>query len=138
GERLLLLRDMYFSYGFNGGGAVGGPGFPLKRGPGAGSYTRPSFRDESGSLHRVTSVRSASELILVADTTADGVEDYAIRGYPRNLFGGGPSQAAGDIHRGGANILFCDGHAEWRIQSELLLKYPPVPEEAARQRMWNV
>src|SRR5947208_6561111 len=55
-------------------------------------------------------------LILVADTTADGVEDYAIRPYPRNLFGGGPSQAAGDIHRGGANILFCDGHAEWRIQ----------------------
>jgi prepilin-type processing-associated H-X9-DG protein len=67
------------------------------------------------------------------------VEDYQVGPYPRN-FGetGGPSFAPANIHRGGANVLFCDGHIEWHIQADLLLQLPSIEEEARKQRMWNV
>ena len=137
GERLLIYRDTYFSYGMNGLGAFGY--FGEWRGPGGSSYRQPSFKDRSPTRRRITAAKSSSDLILAADTTADGIEDIQIGPYPRNLGEiGGPSYAPANIHRGGANVLFCDGHLEWRLQSELLLKYPPIPEESARQRMWNV
>jgi prepilin-type processing-associated H-X9-DG protein/prepilin-type N-terminal cleavage/methylation domain-containing protein len=139
GERMLVYRDMYFSYGIGGGGAPGGAGFPRKRGLGGADYNKPGFTEITGTVHRITSVKSPSEYILVADTTADGIEDYQIGPYPRNLgTTGGPSYAPADVHRGGANVLFCDGHVEWRLQADLLLKYPPVEEESAKQRMWNI
>ena len=71
---------------------------------------------------------------MIADTVADAYRDFDISPiHP----GPGLEDNLGNIHRGGANVLFCDGHVQWYLQQDLTIKYPPVPEEAAKQRMWN-
>ena len=137
GERLLLYRWMYFSYGFQSGGANGGLGFAKNRGPGFNYYSRSHPSATGGNVRRATSAKSPSELILIADTTADAWEDFAI--YPYQLgFGSQFHDAAADVHRGGANVLFCDGHVQWHVQRELFLTWLPVAEESAKQRKWNL
>jgi prepilin-type N-terminal cleavage/methylation domain-containing protein len=78
GERLLLYSEMYFSYGINNVGAGGGIGFPSPRGVGTQRYSLvdPSYR--SGTGVRSSSVKSASEFIIMADTGADGHGDFEI------------------------------------------------------------
>jgi len=138
GERLLMYRGMFFSYGFQGAGAPGGPGFPKERGPGGFLYFKPSLTPTPVGLPRkVTQVRSPSELILIADVNANAIDDYGLKAYQLGV-SPNPNQAAADIHRGGANVLFCDGHVQWYLQRDLFLTWLPIPEEAAKQRMWNV
>lgn len=62
-------------------------------------------------------VRNASQVIAIADNTPDGSWDY-------NIDPLDPTEFPGDIHKGGANVLFCDGHVDWRDQKELLLINP--------------
>jgi prepilin-type N-terminal cleavage/methylation domain-containing protein/prepilin-type processing-associated H-X9-DG protein len=137
GERLLLYRGMFFSYGFQGAGAFGGPGFPNNRGPGAVAYSKPSLIPFAGPVRQITQVRSSSELILIADANANAIEDYGLKAYQLGV-APNPNQAAADVHRGGANVLFCDGHVQWHVQKDLFLTAPPIAEEAAKQRMWNI
>jgi prepilin-type processing-associated H-X9-DG protein/prepilin-type N-terminal cleavage/methylation domain-containing protein len=122
-----------FSYGFNQAGASGGPGYV---GRGAGG----PFCDRVGNVVpnsmrylRATSVRSPSEFIVVADTVVDGWEDCLIRFVNSVPF----SSTIGSIHRGGANVLFCDGHVQWYLQKDVVCQWPVVAEEAAKQHMWN-
>jgi len=135
GERLLVDPGMYFSYGYNGGGAWGGPGFPFPRGMGSDRYSLidPTFHPYTA--QRACRVKSGSDFIMIADTVADAQGDFEI--YPEN------TQATvynslGDIHRGGANILFGDGHVQWYLPGDLMLQWPVVPQEAAKQCKWNV
>jgi prepilin-type processing-associated H-X9-DG protein/prepilin-type N-terminal cleavage/methylation domain-containing protein len=138
GERLLLTANMgmYFSYGYNGVGAWGGkPGDPVPRGMGGfrHSLVDPTYIARGG--ERVTAVKSPSEFLIVADTAADAHSDFWIYPWPT-----GPERfddSIGGVHRGGANVLFCDGHVQWHLASDLTTKWPPVPEEAAKQRLWN-
>ena len=143
GERLLMVgtsakEGTWFSYGGNNLGGWGGPGFASPRGMGGvvyeNLYTPPITR--RGTVTRMTAVKSPSEFIIVADTTANGQLDLEI--LPRD---GNPapgySASVGNIHRGGANVLFCDGHVQWFTQSDLVWKWLPVAEEAGKQRMWN-
>jgi prepilin-type processing-associated H-X9-DG protein len=79
-------------------------------------------------------VKRASEFILIGDTTADGTQDTEI--VPTDIRPS-PFALVGNIHRNGANILFLDGHVQWYLQTNLIVKWLPIPEEAARQRLWN-
>ena len=141
GERLLLTglgngSGTWFSYGINPGGAFGLPPNQRKRGVGSvfyGAPLTPPF-SKSGVVLRATSVKSPSEFILMGDATVDGDRDPEIATFDTTP---GQDSLVGNPHRGGANILFLDGHVQWYLQQDLLTKYPPVPEEAAKQRMWN-
>jgi prepilin-type N-terminal cleavage/methylation domain-containing protein/prepilin-type processing-associated H-X9-DG protein len=134
GEKLLMSRGTYFSYGYNSQGAVGGLGFAPIRGMGADWYslTDSSFRMRGA--ERATSVRSASEFIMIADTGADGAGDFELLS---NVFPG-EQRTLGEVHKRGCNILFGDGHVQWRLPGELVVKWPAVPEDGYKQRCWNV
>jgi len=143
GERLFLAGDgsgngSFFSYGLNHAGAFGGPGFTGRRGVGAAFYfkplTPPFIKMNNQTVLRATSVKSASEFILMGDTSADGGRDTEIAPFDVSA---AHDTIIGNVHRGGANILFLDGHVQWYLQKELLITYPPVAEEARKQRMWN-
>jgi prepilin-type processing-associated H-X9-DG protein len=87
---------------------------------------------------QVTSVKLPSEFIIMADTSVDGVYDFAITvsdaGQNTRW---GQTTVPGKVHRGGANVLFCDGHVQWYLQSDLICKDPAIPQDAAKQRIWN-
>lgn len=133
GERLLLAHKMYFSYGYNGvgSGVVGFPG----RGMGADwhSLTDSSFFERGA--RRSSSVKRASEFITIADTVADGNGDFEIR---NNVSGPGIEDSLSDVHRGGSNVLFYDGHVQWYLRTDLMVPRPVVAQDAAKQRRWNV
>jgi prepilin-type processing-associated H-X9-DG protein len=77
-------------------------------------------------------------MIMIADNTPDGQWDF-------NIDPNDPREAPGKIHKGGANVLFCDGHVVWMHQKELLLydpdnpsiKFPTVGKGINIARMWN-
>ena len=57
-----------------------------------------------------------------------------------------PLEAPGNVHKGGANLLYCDGHVAWSAQSEVVLynvknpsiKYPVnSPPWNRIAPMWN-
>jgi len=145
GERLLLLEGTYFSYGYNEMGAWGGPGFPAPRGMGKDFVNVFTPTDYKRVARRSTSVKSSSEFIIIGDTAADGWADLSIRSSPTALMPGDSSKAQpglddtlAEIHRGGSNLLFCDGHVEWHLRNELATDWPVVAQQGHRQRFWNI
>jgi len=142
GERLLLgggnEPGAWFSYGINSVGAFGRPGTSRLRGVGGIQYSsnfNPPLSGFFGNqwVVRATAVKRSSEFIVMGDTTPDGYQDTEI--VPTvNL---DPQALVGNVHHKGANILFADGHVQWFLQKDLVIKWPPVPEEAAKQRLWN-
>jgi prepilin-type N-terminal cleavage/methylation domain-containing protein/prepilin-type processing-associated H-X9-DG protein len=153
GERLLLRGKnitlngppsdgTWFSYGYNEGGIGGGPGVPFGRGPGNPIYGPTGDLEPSPVQSRpATSVKDPSHFIILADASADGWEDFAIRPFNTTAFNtsvGVLSDAIGAIHRGGPNVLFADAHVQRYLQNELTLKWKPVAEEAAKQCLWNM
>src|SRR6059058_4235997 len=73
---------------------------------------------------KISKVKLPSEFILIADTVADGVDDLRIGSRDTSGIPGFPySTGIGKIHRGGANVLFCDGHVQWHLQKDLLVIY---------------
>ena len=115
GESLLLDTQGHFSYGYNDWGAYDTQNVPLvgntsghQRGLG-GDLWSPGSMELKASM-----VRKPAEMICIADNTPDGKFDFNID--PRD-----PKEAPGNIHRGGANILWCDGHVTWKHQKELVL-----------------
>jgi prepilin-type N-terminal cleavage/methylation domain-containing protein/prepilin-type processing-associated H-X9-DG protein len=140
GERILVEHyplGSWFSYGVNmeGSGTVGSPG----RGVGAATY---------GDFHsphiihfqsrRPGAAKPSSNFIVMADTIADSLADFTIT--PRNPGGGtGLNSEIASIHRGGANVLFGDGHVQWMRPDDVRVTwFPAVPEEAPKQCMWNI
>jgi prepilin-type processing-associated H-X9-DG protein/prepilin-type N-terminal cleavage/methylation domain-containing protein len=145
GERLFVGSDgsghgTWFSYGINIVGAFGPPGTPQVRGTGAAYYPKPLIApyklSATSNVLRATSVRRASEFILIADATANGSRDTEAAPFDTSL--GAPNDnIIGNVHRNGANVLFLDGHVQWYLRQDIGTKYPSVPEEAAKQRLWN-
>jgi prepilin-type N-terminal cleavage/methylation domain-containing protein/prepilin-type processing-associated H-X9-DG protein len=134
GERLLYDTEMYFSYGFNASGSGAGPGFP-GRGMGVDwhSVINPAYLIRGA--RRATSLKSASEFIMIADTDADAFGDFYL--LPR-FSRVGVKDSLSDIHRGGSNVLFGDGHVQWHLRADLMHQSPVIAEEAHKQRLWNV
>jgi prepilin-type processing-associated H-X9-DG protein len=143
GERMLLEMGTFFSYGYNASGAIGGPGF-AGRGMGEDRYDLLNPGNRVHAAIKATSVRSSSEFILITDAAADGWADFSVLPMPSRSQLGNPFKAqpglddsVSDIHRGGSNVLFADGHVQWYLRNDVFVKWLPVPEEARKQRYWN-
>jgi len=145
GEPLIHIRFTFFSYGYNKWG-TGGPGESMMPGRGSGEQhlglgdlvnRDPQFSDLHREL-RASRVKVPSQMIAVTDSTVDGGMDFAIvpaRG-PFNLLPSPPWP--GRVHRGGANVLFCDGHVQWYVQSDLLPSHGYTSgSDPQKRRMWN-
>jgi len=147
GERVLMQPPLpgayFFSYGYNGQGAqeIGSVKDGTHKGLGFHIVHEPStvLHHEYASELRASRVRVPSEMIAVGDATAEGGDDYYIA--PVRYFPGAPP---GSIHRGGANVLFCDGHVEWFLQRDLVLPLGWEGLDAAERarflaiaRRWN-
>jgi prepilin-type processing-associated H-X9-DG protein/prepilin-type N-terminal cleavage/methylation domain-containing protein len=129
----VLLDNRYFSYGYNGWGTYADL---TERYKGLGPMVSV---DPSSSLRelKATRVRLPAQTIAIADVTADGRGDFWISPIPTAA-----GEPPGAVHRGGANVLFCDGHVQWYHQRDLVR--PPTFESAevylrwqAMERMWN-
>jgi prepilin-type processing-associated H-X9-DG protein len=76
-------------------------------------------------------VKKASEMIAIADRFP-GTTSWNFNLDPTN-----PNEAPGKTHRKGANVLFCDGHVEWFLQTELMNVNRTDPIGARNIRRWN-
>jgi len=130
GEHLLQCERVRFSYGYNDWGA-GEDGVVDSEQKGlGGDIVQPPRADGYGRHLRVSRVRVPSEMIAISDATIDGSWDFSID--PTE-----PAQFPGSIHRGGANVLFCDGHVELISQKSLVAIDPATPAGQRMNRMWN-
>jgi len=141
----------YFTYGYNMWGTADSYGAPYRdsrmRGLGAYISMFPGPRSGIYPGHVTTYreceipgswVKRPAELIAIADSKVDGVWDFAIdAGHNGNGIAGddGKDGWPGTIHRGGANVLFCDGHVAWYLQKDLVDFTGPLGE--SRRRMWH-
>jgi prepilin-type processing-associated H-X9-DG protein/prepilin-type N-terminal cleavage/methylation domain-containing protein len=139
GETLLLRDGTKFSYGYNDWGTGQDPAtgvITMDGAPTANSRQRGLGGDlwtAGGRELKASRVRKAAEVIMIADNVPDGSWDFCID--PRN-----PREAPSPLHKGGSNVLWCDGHVTWKHQKELVLfdlknpniKYPP------KSPSWNL
>jgi prepilin-type N-terminal cleavage/methylation domain-containing protein/prepilin-type processing-associated H-X9-DG protein len=159
GERLLINSGwnrskgggvgMYFSYGCNKNG-VSTPNYPTNRpNRGLGVFLWAShynaWTPEQRGL-KASSVKSASDFVIMGDTVADRAHDFDLRPEEKMDSWSVPlsstlaivSRGPGNIHRGGAHLLFADGHVQWHLQRDLWVQIiAPIPQEANKQRIWN-
>jgi prepilin-type processing-associated H-X9-DG protein/prepilin-type N-terminal cleavage/methylation domain-containing protein len=138
GETLLLRNSGHFSYGINDWGSHDpatqvDPSNTKFRGLGADLW------NPAVSELKASQVKKAAEMIFIADNNPDGIWDF-------NIDPNDPKEAPGTIHKGGANVLWCDGHVTWHAQKELVLfdpkntniKYPfGSPPYKSIAPMWN-
>ena len=135
----IVHQGARFSYGYNGAG-TGNMGSVLDgthRGLGWSvlNVNDPNARRAGKGELRANRVKVPAEMIAIADSTADTWSDFVILPLAT------PHYAPGQVHRGGANVLFCDGHVQWHAQKDLMLN-PPGPgfeSDAGMRirRMWN-
>lgn len=133
GEPLINSRT-YFSYGYNGWGATHSEGSVAQGTHRAlGFYLSPSFPRDQCELPS-SRVRVPPDMVAITDSTADGNHDAAVR----PLKGSGKHLWPGNVHGGGANVLFCDGHVQWYPQEDLLVDLVTDRAAAAfKIRRWN-
>jgi prepilin-type processing-associated H-X9-DG protein/prepilin-type N-terminal cleavage/methylation domain-containing protein len=136
GESLLMSAQSgtKFSYGINDWGAFDGTvNLPPLRGLGADLWV-----DWAREL-KASRVRKPAEMIMIADNTPDGRYDFNVDPVDN-------TEAPGPLHKGGSNILWCDGHVTWKHQKELVLydlknptiKFPiGTPPWNANAAQWN-
>jgi prepilin-type N-terminal cleavage/methylation domain-containing protein/prepilin-type processing-associated H-X9-DG protein len=135
GELLLNVFSVPFSYGYNDWGAV-----DSVNGHGQGSMTVDEQLGLGGDVQpppspvheiRASRVKSASEMIAIADNTTDGQWDY-------NLDPWNATEYPGKIHRNGSNVLFMDGHVDWYLQKDLINVDPATGPGSQMNAMWNI
>ena len=82
----------------------------------------------------MTMVKRTSDFIMMGDSAGDAYNDFGISPIVAIL----TDKVLGDVHRGGLNVLFADGHVQWYLRQDLMVLSPPVPDDAPKQRVWNV
>jgi prepilin-type processing-associated H-X9-DG protein len=113
--------DQPWSYGYN--------GLNIKQARG-GFYTHGGY----GLSPSVPSglpanlVSQPAEMIAVGDSDGNGFGDGMIS-FMRPQVGASPDFPPGEVHKKGANIVFCDGHVEWQKQA----KWIQLTPQAARR-----
>jgi prepilin-type N-terminal cleavage/methylation domain-containing protein/prepilin-type processing-associated H-X9-DG protein len=118
GEALLDFSYAAFSYGYN--------GLIFDRGLGDAVHSESDPFNSRIHEQRVTAVQVPEDMIAIADSGADGLDD------PSVYFTEGNYSEPGDVHFHGANVLFCDGHVELYLKSELVLPTGYDAETARR------
>jgi prepilin-type processing-associated H-X9-DG protein/prepilin-type N-terminal cleavage/methylation domain-containing protein len=122
GESLLIQNVAKFSYGYNDWGAGQDPSTQVIEGDGTplptsrqlglgGDIDKPSGHELNASR-----VHMPTEMIEITDISPIASTGYCFNVDPRD-----PSQCASSIHRGGSNVLYCDGHVVWKTQQDLCL-----------------
>lgn len=109
-----------FSYGYNDWGAGQ---LTLYRGLpnlGLGGHIGDPVHGEV----KVDKVKRPSEMIAIGDNESDGNWDTALDPFD-------VGESPGDRHFKGANIAFCDGHAQWYLKKQL------VERKARMRQRWN-
>lgn len=143
GEPLLIANGasaIPFSYGYNDWGATNSlqsnASPNLMRGLGGDQWVLPGT---TGTRQlKASRVKISAEMIAIADNHPTANWDYNLDPTPTQR-----DQAPGNIHSGGANVLFCDGHVAWYLQSDLWIdaddsnSASPSPKDAEVCRMWN-
>ena len=145
-EVLLNPTNVPFSYGYNDWGCTHTQPAPpnTMRGLGGDQWdatVNGVFYPAKTRLLKAARVKVSAEMIAIADNHPKGVWDY-------NLDPTTPptsttdSEVPGDVHHGGANVLFCDGHVGWYMQADLILQNPGAttglnPHDQDVARMWN-
>lgn len=149
GEPVLISNEKKFSYGYNDWGAWGGyAGAPApvnqRNNAAAGSRQRGlggDVWDQVGSPElKASRVRKPAEVIAIGDIDWKPTREYNFNMDPRD-----PREAPSALHRGGANLLYCDGHVATKAQTELVLFNPktdilyPVSSNNYKSRagQWN-
>jgi prepilin-type processing-associated H-X9-DG protein/prepilin-type N-terminal cleavage/methylation domain-containing protein len=108
GERIMYNDDFAFSYGYNDWGSYNTVTTPYQRGLGA-DLDKPASKEL-----KAARVRRPAEMIAIADNVPD-------KKFDMNIDPNDPGEAIGKIHKGGANILFGDGHVQWYPQQDMML-----------------
>ena len=126
----LVTGVSFFSYGYNGEGTASRPGSWKGLGRQVTTAKNRLIRGDYYEL-KASRVRMPAEMIAVADTVADGYYDHWIHPWHKETY-------PGDLHRGGANVLFCDGHVQWYPQ-KILTHASDLSDHSvwAIRRMWN-
>jgi prepilin-type N-terminal cleavage/methylation domain-containing protein/prepilin-type processing-associated H-X9-DG protein len=121
----LVQRSAYFSYGYNGGGYGDSTFRETQKGLGAWPKVASIDFDSAGEMP-ASRIKVPAEMIAVADSNGDGLQDYLISplAYATYIW-------PGSLHSGGANVLFCDGHVTWYVQQDL------TGADKPKIRMWN-
>ena len=113
GESLLGASTFQFSYGYNDWGTqIQSPQLGL------GGDVWPGHMSAGGELNASRVVRSA-EMIAITDVVAK--PPIPGNSWLANVDPGDPTQAPGNLHTGGANVLFCDGHVVRMLQTDLII-----------------
>lgn len=120
----------FFSYGYNAWGTQG-PGSANKPNRGLGYLvTRAGVSGVNVADGEVPAsrVRHPAEMIAIADRAFDEVQRGLMIRPDRGAWN--PAK----IHRGGSNVLFCDGHVQWYAQNDLI----GAPfRDAWLNKLWN-
>jgi prepilin-type processing-associated H-X9-DG protein/prepilin-type N-terminal cleavage/methylation domain-containing protein len=141
GERLLLHNaNVFWSYGYNDWGAGQVPnntgnGVIIMDGSPAASDKQLGLGgdvyNKGGREVKVTRVRKASEMIMITDSGVPSAQ-YRFNVDPRD-----PNEAPAAIHRGGANVLWCDGHVTFMNKKELVLfMFPKEKPDTNQITVW--
>ena len=127
GELLLNVFTVPFSYGYNDWGIQpsGQGSIPVDQQRGLGGDLR--TKDRNLREMKASRVKSSSDMIAIADNTADGVWDYNIDPLDNQR-----AEWPGKIHNRGANVLFVDGHVQWYAQKDLVNM-----ADSNMRRLWN-
>jgi len=75
-------------------------------------------------------VVSPSDMIAIGDSQQKGSWDF-------NLDPGDPEERPAKVHDDGANIVFCDEHAEWGLQSYWINVNTGTEEGKKMASRWN-
>jgi prepilin-type processing-associated H-X9-DG protein/prepilin-type N-terminal cleavage/methylation domain-containing protein len=124
GESLLMRDAGFFSYGYNdwGAGQIKGGQITMDGSPTVSSKQRGLGGDvynPGGKELKASRVRRSAEMIEIADRNTNYPSATVV--YRYNIDPADELEAPEPIHKGGSNILWCDGHVTWKDQRELVL-----------------
>ena len=144
GETVLNVHNYAFSYGYNDWGSVNVGRNPyLGLGGDCDNADRAKFTGDSSSAElNASRVLRSAEMIAIVDAIEPGV---GAGNWNFNVDPTDPTQCPSNVHSGGANALFCDGHVVRMNQVDLILFDPKtkaaLPKNSQQyqfiSKLWN-